>query len=92
MTVVVITIKIGALRTISKGLERGLEELKIGGRIVVIAQNTEGCPGDQRRLAITQIPLKDHQKTLVRKIWKKHDNDNKDNVRISGICTNQNLS
>ena len=34
-------------------------------RMVVIGQNTEKTPGDLRRLAITQTPVKDHQLTLV---------------------------
>ena len=33
--------------------------------ILEIGQNTEKCPGDLRRLAVTQTPVKDHQKTLV---------------------------
>ena len=39
--------------------------------IVEIGQNTEECPSDLRRLAITQTPVKDHQLTLVCKIRKK---------------------
>ena len=30
-------------------------------------QNTEKSPGDLRRLAVTQTPVKDHQQTLVGK-------------------------
>ena len=42
---------INALRTIPKGLVKGLKELKIGGRAkiiqtVEISQNTEKSPGD----------------------------------------------
>ena len=33
--------------------------------IVEIGQNTEKSPGDLRRVAITQTPLKNHQLTLV---------------------------
>ena len=33
-----------------------------------IGQNTEESPGDLRRLAITQTPVKDHQLMLVGKI------------------------
>ena len=33
--------------------------------IIEIGQNTERSPGDPRRLAVTQIPVKDHQITLV---------------------------
>ena len=32
-----------------------------------IGQNTEKSPGDLRRLAITQTPVKGHQLTLMRK-------------------------
>ena len=35
--------------------------------IVEICQNTEKSPGHLRRLAVTQIPLKDYQPTLVGK-------------------------
>ena len=34
-------------------------------------QNTEKSPGDLRRLAITQTPVKDHQLTLMGKTLKK---------------------
>ena len=34
-------------------------------RIVKIAQNTLKCPGDLSRLAVIQIPVKDHQLKLV---------------------------
>ena len=33
--------------------------------IVEISHNTEKSPGDLRRLAVTQTPVKDHQLTLV---------------------------
>ena len=70
-----IPIVIGALRTLLKVLEKGIEELKIRGRveiiknynIVKIGQNTEKSSGDLRRLAATQSPEKDYQLTLV---WK----------------------
>ena len=35
--------------------------------IVLIGQNTEKSPGDLWRLAVTQIPVTDHQLTLVEK-------------------------
>ena len=48
----------------------GLEEFEIGERAetiqtVKIWQNTEKSPGHLRRLARTQIPVKDHHLTLV---------------------------
>ena len=33
--------------------------------IVDNSQNTEKSPGDLRRLAVTQTPVKDHQLTLM---------------------------
>ena len=46
----------------------GLEELEIGGRaetIHSIVENTEKTPEDLWRLAVTLIPVKDHQLTLM---------------------------
>ena len=40
MKVTVVPLVIGVLRTVPKGLERGLEELKIGGRIKTIQTAT----------------------------------------------------
>ena len=53
----------------------GLENKRMSGdhlnhRIIKISQNTEKCPGDLRRLAVTQTPLINHQLTLVRKTLK----------------------
>ena len=63
---------IGALETVSKGLERGLKEVEIGGRaetiqtfsIIEIGQNSEKSLGYLRRLAVSQTLVKD-QLTLV---------------------------
>ena len=59
----------GPLGTIPKDLVRRLEELEIEDhisyRIEEIDQKTEKSPGDLRRLAITQILVKDHQLTLA---------------------------
>ena len=33
--------------------------------ITEVGQNTEKCPGDLGRLAVTQTPRKDHQLTLM---------------------------
>ena len=35
--------------------------------IIEIDQNTEGSPGDLRRLVVSQTPVENHQLTLVRK-------------------------
>ena len=67
----VIPIVIGALGTVTKELIKG----GLGGRrasgdhpnysIGENCQNTEKSPGDLRRLAVTQTPVKDHQLTLI---------------------------
>ena len=73
MKVTIVPIVIGALGTITKGLLKGLEYLEVGERVkknVSIAengQNPETSPGDLRRLAVTQTPVKNHQLTLM---WK----------------------
>ena len=52
---------------VPKSLENRLEEWEIRGRICGVDendQNTEKSPGNQRRLVVTQIPVKDHQLML----------------------------
>ena len=69
MKVTIVPIVIGAFGTISKGLLKGLEDLE--GRdypdasIAENGQNPETSPGDLRRLAVTQTPMKNHQLTLM---------------------------
>ena len=75
MRVTVISIVIGALGTIPKGLIRGMELLNIGRwaeiiSITEIGKNTEKSPGDLRRITVRQILVKDHQLMLV---WKTRD-------------------
>ena len=69
MKVTVIPIVISALETIYKSLLKGQEELEIGGRAeftqTTALYNTEKSPGDLRKLAVTQTPVKDHQLTFV---------------------------
>ena len=66
-----IQIVINAFGTVTKGLLKGLEDLEVGGRvetnksIIENGQNTEKSPGDRRRLAVTQSPVKCHQLTLM---------------------------
>ena len=43
----------------------GLEYFELRERIRTISQNTAKSPGDLRRLAVTQTPVKDHQLTMV---------------------------
>ena len=59
----VIQIVIGALRTILKGLVKGLENLEMKGQVEII-KTIEKSPGDVRRLSVTQTTLKDHQLML----------------------------
>ena len=64
MKVSVISIVVGALGTIPNGLTRDLEELRNWGTsneypnysVIEIGRSIEKCPGDLRRLDITQIP------------------------------------
>ena len=52
---------------------KGREELEIVGRSITIPNysideidlNTEKSPGDLKRLAVSQTPVKDHRQTLV---------------------------
>ena len=45
-----------------------------------IGQNTEKSPGDLRRLAVTQTPVKDHQLTLIGKTLNNDINNNKGQI------------
>ena len=65
MQVTIIPILIGVFRTVTKGLIKGLEDLnwRTSGdhsnyNIIENGQNTEKSPGDLRRLAGTQTPVK----------------------------------
>ena len=71
----IVPIVIGALDTVTKGLlkgPRGLGSWRTGtdypnDNIAEDGQNTETSPGDLRRLAVTQTPVKNHQLILM---WK----------------------
>ena len=74
MKVTFIPIVIGVLGTVTKRLvgkgTGGFGKNRTSGDhpnygISEIGQNTEKSPGDMRRLAVTQTPLKDHQLTLM---------------------------
>ena len=74
--VTIIPIVIGPFGTVTKGLQKGLEDLEVGGGasgdhpnyyIIENGQNTEKSPIDLRRLAVTQTSVKNHQVTLM---WK----------------------
>ena len=70
-------IVIGVLGIIYKELIKGPENLKRTNRdhpdysIVKIRQNIERGPGDLKRLAVSQIPVRNHQLTLVWKLLEK---------------------
>ena len=75
MKVTIVPIVIGALGTITKAMLKGLEDVEVGGlypstnypkdSIAEYGQNPETSPGDLRRLAVTQTPVKNHQLTLM---------------------------
>ncbi len=73
MKVTVIPIVICAPGTIPKRIGKGTcgdDNKRMNGNypddsIVNIGQNTEKSPGDLRRLAVTQTPVKDHLLTLM---------------------------
>ena len=70
MKVTVIPIVVNAL-----DLVKELENLETSGdnpncSIVEIGQNTEKSPGDLRKLAVTQTPIRNHRLTLMRKTLK----------------------
>ena len=65
MKVTIVPIVIGALGTVTKGLLKGLEDLEIGRRVETIQTTAllrtagiQTSPGDLRRLAVTQTPVK----------------------------------
>ena len=65
----VIPFVLGLLGTIAEGSKRRLEELDIRGNAVTnrtkINRNTRKSPGASRRLAVTQISVKNYLLTLV---------------------------
>ena len=66
-------IMIGAFGTVTKGIikgPKGFGSWRPSGdhpnnSIIENGQNTEKSPGDLRRLAVTQSPVKDHQMSLM---------------------------
>ena len=93
--VMVIPIVTGALDTFTKGLIQRLEDLEISGQVetiqtpafIQISQNTEESPGDLRRLAVTQIPVWNHQLTLM---WKTRKGVNNNNQNFQVCIFNMN--
>ena len=47
---------------VNDGLKNSKSEIHRNYCIIEIGQNTEKSPGDLRRLAVTQTPVKDHQR------------------------------
>ena len=74
---------------------KGLEDLEIGGWVETIQttallKTAEKSPGDLRRLAVTQTPVKDHQLTLM---WttlisnnNNNNNNNNNDLQNSRLC------
>ena len=81
MKATIIPILTGAIDTVIKELVQGTGGLGnnwTSGNypnyyIIEIGQKTEKSPGDLRRLAVTQSPVKGHQLTLVWKTRKKYN-------------------
>ena len=71
--VTIVPTVIDALGTMTKGLLKGLDDLKVGGRVETIqttalaenGQNPEKSLGDLRRHTVSQTPVKNHQLTLM---------------------------
>ena len=66
----VISIIIGALSTVTKGLVQGQEDFEIRGAvetisIIEIGYNTEKNPRNLRRFAVTQTIVKNHRLMLM---------------------------
>ena len=85
MKVTIIPILIGAFRIVTKGTG-GRESRRTRGDhqnyyIIENGQNTEKSPGDLRKLAVTQTPVKDNQLTLMGKLkWVNSNNNNNNNT------------
>ena len=75
MKVTIVPIVIGALGTVTKGLLKDLGRFGSwrtcedfpNDSIIENGQNTEKSPGDLRRVAVTQTPVKNHQ---LAPMWK----------------------
>ena len=62
----IIPFVIGAIFSVIKRLLKGLEDLDhLNYSIIEKGQNIEKSAGDLRRVAVTQIPVKDRQLKLV---------------------------
>ena len=96
MKVTIVSIVIGALGTITKGLlkkPRGLGSWRTGrdypnDNIAKNGQNPETSLGDLRSLAVTQTPVKDYQLTLMWKTLKELDDNVKREISTSTLLEN----
>ena len=82
MWVTVMQIVIGAHGTVSKGLEKNDKRTNRDHpdyRIVETGQKSKKSPGELRRLAVTQTPVKDHKLTPAWKTCKEDNNNNNNN-------------
>ena len=66
----IVPIVIGVIGTVTKRLFKGFGGWRTSGdhpnfSTIKNSQNTEKSPGDLRRLAVTQAPVKDHQPKLM---------------------------
>ena len=76
--VTIVPIVIGAFDTITKRFIKRPRGLEVGGRVETIqndsitenSQNPKKSPGDLRRLAVTQTPVKNHHLILMGKTLK----------------------
>ena len=72
-----ITVIPNVIGPVTKGLVQGQEDLEIRGRVdadhsfIKIGHKTEESPGDLRRLAVTQTPMRNHRLILVGKTFKR---------------------
>ena len=71
MKVTLIPIVIGTFGTVTKELSKDLEDLEVASgdypndSIIENDQNTEKSPGDLKRLAFNQNPVKNNQRQLM---------------------------
>ena len=70
MKVTIIPIVIGAFGTVTKGLLKGLVSWRtsrdhVNYSVIESGQNTEKSPGDLRRLAVTQTPVKNSNEKII---------------------------
>ena len=99
MKVTIIPNVIGAFGTDTKRLLKGLEDLVGGGRVKIIpnysiienGQNTEKSPGDLRRFAFPQTPVKKPSAKTDEKnsqgVSNNNNNNNNDNKNDNNICS-----